>query len=104
MDARLPPASIAPSTSATSSSTGGVTLEDIMAQLVRMDARLDTLSDELCQVNTRIGRVARRQAVMGGFVAFPPPTPEASEDEDDDGDVDAEDDGASSSNANEMST
>ena len=60
MDARLPPASTAPSTSATSSSTGGVTLEDIMAQLVRMDARLDTLSDELCQVNTHIGRIARR--------------------------------------------
>ena len=50
-----PPASSAPSTS-TPSSTGGVTLEAIMAKLVRMDARLDTLSDELCQVNTRVGR------------------------------------------------
>ena len=29
-----------------------------MAQLVRMDACLDTLSDELCQVNTRVGRIA----------------------------------------------
>ena len=29
-----------------------------MAQLVCMDARLDTLSDELCQVNTRVGRIA----------------------------------------------
>ena len=38
-----PPASIAPL-----SSVGGVTLEAIMAQLVRMDARLDTFSDELC--------------------------------------------------------
>ena len=28
-----------------------------MAKLVRMDARLDTLSDELCQVNTRVGRI-----------------------------------------------
>ena len=43
-----PPASNAPSTSAPSSTAGGVTLEAIMAQLVRMDARLDTLSDELC--------------------------------------------------------
>ena len=35
-----PPASSAPSTSTPSSSTGGVTLEVIMAQLVRMDAHL----------------------------------------------------------------
>ena len=78
-----------------------------MVQLVRMNARLDTLNDELCQVNTHVGHIARRYAVIGGFVDSPPPTPEASEDEDDDGDVDAsdvEDDGASSSNADEMST
>ena len=31
-----------------------------MAQLERMDARLDTLSDELCQVNTRAGRITPR--------------------------------------------
>ena len=55
-----PLTSIAPSTSAPSSSVGEVTLEAIMAQLVRMDARLNTLSDELCQVNTRVGRIARR--------------------------------------------
>ena len=42
-----PPTSSAPSTSAPSSA-GGVTLEAVMAQLQRMDARLDTLSDELC--------------------------------------------------------
>ena len=30
-----------------------------MAQLKCMDARLDTLSDELCQVNTSVGRIAR---------------------------------------------
>ena len=61
-----------------------------------MDARLDTLNDELCQVNTRVGRIARCQAVMGGFVASPPPTLETFDNEDD-GD-------ASSSSANEMST
>ena len=44
----IPPTSTALSTSTPSSSTGGVTLKDIMAQLVRMDACLDTLSDELC--------------------------------------------------------
>ena len=53
-----PPTSTTPSTSALSSSVGGVTLEAIMAQLVRMDARLDTLNDELCQVNTHVGCIA----------------------------------------------
>ena len=77
-----------------------------MAQLVCMDARLDTLSDELCQVNTYVGRIARQQAAMGGFVASPPPTLEASEDKDDDGNVNAsdadKDDGASSFGDKEM--
>ena len=41
----IPPAAIAPSTSAPSSSMSGVTLEDIMAHLVCMDARLDILKD-----------------------------------------------------------
>ena len=52
-----PLASLAPSASAPSS-TGGVTLEAIMAQLMHMDVQLDTLSEELCQVNTRAGRIA----------------------------------------------
>ena len=101
-----PPTPLAPSTSASSSSTSGVTFEDIMAQLQRMDARLNTLSDELCQVNTCVGRIARCQAIMGGFVTSPPPTPKASEDDDDDATTsDDEDDGnASSSSADEMST
>ena len=79
-----------------------------MAQLQRMDAHLNTLSDELCQVNTLVGRIAQRQAVMGSFVASPPPTPEASEDEDDDDDATASDDeddwDDSSSSADEMSS
>ena len=53
-----PPASTDPSTSTPSSSTGGMTLEAIVAQFVCMDARLDTLSDKLCQVNTRVGHIA----------------------------------------------
>ena len=73
-----------------------------------MDARLDTLNDELCQVNTRVGCIAQRQAVMGGFVTSPPPTLEVTEDEDDDDNAtasDDEDDGdASSSSIDEMST
>ena len=74
-----------------------------MAQLKRMDARLDTLSDELCQVNTRVGRIARQQTVMGGFTASPSPSPQASEDKGDDGDDDAnEDEDASSSGDEEI--
>ena len=50
----------APSIFAPSSSAGGVTLDAIMAQLQRMDARLDTLTTELYKVNTHVGRIARR--------------------------------------------
>ena len=75
-----------------------------------MDARLDTLSDELCQVNTCVGCIARRQAHLGGFVESPSPPPEAfkddkaSEDDNDSDDDDDEDGDASSSSADEMST
>ena len=54
-----PLTSTAPSTSAPSSYAGGVTLEVIMAQLMRMDACLNTLSDMLCHVNTHVSRIAR---------------------------------------------
>ena len=101
------PTPSAPSTSAPSSSTSEVTLEDIMAQLQHMDAHLDTLSDELCQVNTRIGRIARHQAEMGDYTT--PSTPMASADESDGSNsVDASDDedngDASSPSNDEMST
>ena len=69
-----------------------------MAQLQCMDARLDTFSTELYQVNVRVGRIARRQASMGGFApeATPsPPSPMASESEDDDDNDDGDDDDAS---------
>ena len=69
-----------------------------------MDARLDTVSDELCQVNTRVGRIAQRQAVIGGFTVTSSPSSSVSEDESDDGsDSDAdEDEDASSSSDDEM--
>ena len=76
-----------------------------MAQLVRMDAQLDTLSDELCQVNTCVGRIARRQAFIGGFTIASYPSPSASENESDDGsgsDSVDKDDGASSPSDDEM--
>ena len=66
-----------------------------MAQLKRMDARPDTLSEELCQVNTSVGRIARRQAVIGGFTTSPSPSPSPlalEEEDDDDGFVDDDDD------------
>ena len=56
-----PPTSSASSTSIPSSSEGGVTLEAVIAQLEHMDARLDTLTIELYQVNTHVGHIARRQ-------------------------------------------
>ena len=60
---------------------GDVTFSDVMAQLQRMDARLDTLSTELYQVNVHVGHItielyqmnvyvgciARRQVTMGSF-------------------------------------
>ena len=75
-----------------------------------MDAHLDTLSDELCQVNTYVGRIVRQQARLGGFVESPSPPPKASEDKDDSGDSndhdddEDEDENASSSGDDTMTT
>ena len=80
-----------------------------------MDARLDTLFTELYQVNIHVGRIARRQATMGGFAPEPTPSPPhlvasdsdatASDDDDDDGDDDdASDDDGDASSIDEMST
>jgi len=58
-------------------------------------------------VNTCVGRIARRQAAMGGFTAYTSPFPPPSEDESDDGsssdDAD-EDDDASSPSDDKLST
>ena len=43
-------------------------------------------------MNTRVDRIAGRQAHLGGFVAFPSPFPEAYEDEDNNGDSNGDDD------------
>ena len=82
-----------------------------MAQRQRMDARLNTLSTKLYQVNIRVGRIARRQATMGGYApeaSPPPPPPVASDSEDkddDDGDDDdaSDDDDGDASSTDEMS-
>ena len=82
-----------------------------MVQLQCMDARLDTFSMELYQVNVRVNHIAQRQASMGGFTfeATPsPPSPMASDSEDDDDDNDGDDndasDDADASSTDEMST
>ena len=86
-----------------------------MAQLQRMDARLDTLSTKLYQVNIHVGRIARRQATatMGGFAPEPTPSPphpiafdsDAEDDDDGDGDNDdASDDDGDACSTDEMST
>ena len=79
-----------------------------------MDARLDTFSTELYQVNVRVGRIARRQATMGCFAPKPTPSPpypvasdsdaEDYDDDDDDDDDDASDDDGDANFTNEMST
>ena len=97
-----------PSISVPSSSVGGVTLEAVTAQLQCMDAQLDTLSDELCRVNTLVSRIARRQARLGDFVKSPSPSLEASEDKDNDGysddDDEDENEDASLPSGDEMTT
>ena len=75
-----------------------------MVQLQRMDARLDTLTDELCQVNTHVGCIARRQACLGHFAASPSSSLEASADKDDEDNVDGDDEDASFSSDDEMTT
>ena len=67
-----------------------------------MDACLNYLTDKMCQMNTRFGRIARRQARMASFALFPTPSLEASADENDDARDDEDD--ASSSSDNKMTT
>ena len=66
-------------------------------------SRLDYLTDEICQITTWVGRIARRQAHLGGFTPSPYPSLGASTDEDDDA-GDDEDDDSSFSDDDEMTT
>ena len=83
-----------------------------MAQLQHMDALLDTLSMELYQVNILVGRIARRQASIGGFAPEPTPSPsppvasDSEDKDDDDGDDDdaSDDSDGDSSSTDKMST
>ena len=55
---------------------------------VHFGGRLDYLSDEMCQMNTRIGCIACRQSRLGGFLPSldHDPSKESSNGGDDDGD------------------
>ena len=73
-----------------------------MAQLQRMDVRLNTLSTKLYKVNVCVGRIARQQMTMGGYApeaSPPPPPPVASDSEDKD-----DDDGGDASSSDKMFT
>ena len=43
--------------------------------LADFGSRLNHLSDEMCQMNTKIGHIARRQSRFGGFAPSPLPDP-----------------------------
>ena len=82
-----------------------------MAQLQRMDARLDTLSIKLYQMNVYVGLIAQWHATMGGFAPEASPSPphvayDSEDEDDDDGDDDnaTDDDDGDASSTNEMST
>ena len=99
------PPSLASSSSAPSSSAaGGVTLEAIMEQLQRMQAdfgcHLDYLTNEMCQMNTRVGCIAHRQAGMVGLAPSSSPSLEALPDDE----VDDDKDDADSSSDDKMTT
>ena len=69
---------------------------------VDFGSRLDHLSDEMCQMNTKIGRIARRQSHLGGFA--PSPSPEPIEESSSGGDDDDDADGSGSSSDDKMTT
>ena len=73
-----------------------------------MDARLDTLSKRLCQVNVHVSRIARWQVIMSDFAPKTslPPHLVASDSEDKDDDDGYDDDvyNGDASSTNEMFT
>ena len=97
-----PPSSSAPSSS---SSRVEASLVAILDQIQQMHAdfgsRLDTPFDEVCQINTRVSRIAHRQSCLGGFAPSSErdPSAEPSASGDDDGD-----DASGSEYDDEMST
>ena len=87
------------STPPSSSFKADVSLTIIMDQLqlmcVDFGSHLNHLSNEMCHMNTRIGRIAHHQSRLGGFSLSP--SPEPVEESSSDGGDDDDDDGASCS-------
>ena len=108
MDSTAPSSRSAPSRSIPSafapSSSGDVFLGDVLAQLQRMDARLDTLSTELYQVNICVGRIVQWQVTMGGFAPEPTPSPPYLVASDSDAEDDDDDDDGHARSTDEIST
>ena len=75
-----------------------------MAQLQRMDARLDTLSTEMYQVNIHVGQIARQQVTIGGFAPEATPSPPFVDSDFDDDHASEDDDDRDASSIDEMST
>ena len=81
-----------PSSAPSFSSKVNASLIAILDKLQHMRANfgscLDHISNEMCQMNTKIGRIAHRQSHLGGFVPSPSPNPsvESSNNEDYDSD------------------
>ena len=69
-----------------------------------MDARLDTLSTELYQVNICVGRIVRRQVTMGSFAPEPTPSPPYLVASDSDAEDDDDDDDGHARSTDEIST
>ena len=71
-----------------------------------MDARLNTLSTKLYQVNVYVDRIARWQATIGRFApeATPSPPPPVASDSEDEDDDDGDDDDASNDDDGDASS
>jgi len=79
-------------------------MDQLQHMRVDFGSCLNHLSDEMCQMNTRINHIACRQSRLGGFApsTSPKPIEESSSGGDDDDDDDT--DGSSSSSDDEMTT
>ena len=67
-------------------------MDQLQHMPIDFDIRLDYLSNEMCQMNTRVDRIARQKSRLGGFALSPSPKPtEASSDGGDDERDDASD-------------
>ena len=61
-------------------------MDQLQLMRANLGSHLDHLFDEICQMNTKIDRIARQQSYLGGFA--PSPTPDPSVDSSANGDYD----------------